>query len=79
MLDVYAFRRAVAVTPSDIDDLESPSRALYIGTGGNLTVEMLNSSVPVLFLAVPSGTILPIRVTKVLSTGTGADDIISMY
>ena len=68
---------AAAVTPSDSVDLANTSTALYIGGTGNLTVIMLGGE-QVTFAAVPVG-ILPIRVTRVLSTGTAATNILALW
>lgn len=70
---------AVAVTPHDTNDLAAPTRALYVGTGGDVEVIMLNGSSAVVFANVPSGAILPIRVSRVLDGNTGADDILALY
>jgi hypothetical protein len=66
-----------AVTPSDAESLQEASRALYVGSGGNLSVRMLSGEI--LALAnVPGGTLLPLRVTAVLSTGTTAASIAAL-
>ena len=75
--DTVSAKRAVAVTPSDATVL-SNTRALYIGTAGNLAVTM-NDGVSATFSNVIGGTILPVQVTKVLSTGTTASNIVAMY
>jgi hypothetical protein len=67
---------AEAVTPSDTDDLVAVSRALYIGGAGDVVVTMLGGG-DVTFKAVPVGTILPIRVSRV-KAATGATYIISL-
>lgn len=69
---------AVAVTPSDSTDLAYVSRALYIGTGGNLVVTMAGGG-DVTFSNIPDGSILPIRVSRVKATSTTASGIISIY
>ncbi len=69
---------AVAVTPSDGADLTNTSRALFIGTSGNITVYMKDQSTAVLFTNVPVG-VLPIRVDRVLSTGTTASGIVALW
>ena len=81
---------AVAVTKSDTTHFQT-TRALYIGTGGNVSVIMtdvgLSSSADgtaaqaadVIFTNVADGTILPIQVNRVLSTGTTASDILALY
>lgn len=67
---------AGAVTPDA--DLPKHCRALYVGTGGDLAVLMSDAST-VTLKAVPAGSLLPIRVRRVLSDGTTASDIVALY
>lgn len=53
------------------------TRALYVGTTGNLNVRMADGAT-VLFTAVPVG-IFPIQVDQVLSTNTTAATIVALY
>jgi len=69
---------AAAVTPSDSTDLAFTSRALYVGGAGNIVVTMAGGG-DVTFTAVPGGSILPVRVTRVKSTSTTATSIINLY
>lgn len=69
---------ATAVTPSDSTDLAFNSRALYVGGAGNLVVTMAGGG-DVTFTAVPAGSILPIRVSRVKSTNTTATSIVNLY
>ena len=69
---------AVAVTPSDSTDLTYISRALYVGTGGNIVVTMAGGG-DVTFSNIPDGSILPIRVSRVKSTSTTASGIVNIY
>jgi len=62
---------AANVTKSDSTILNSV--ALYVGTGGNLTVTMADGGNDVVFKNVPSGTFLPIAVTKVKDATTATD------
>ena len=64
-----------AVTPSDSTVLTGV-RALYVGTGGDVIVDGA-STTNVTFKAVPSGTVLPITVTKVCAA-TGASNIVAL-
>lgn len=66
---------AVAVTPSDATLLH-PTRALYIGVTGNLTVTMYDG-VDVVFSNVPVG-IFPVQVKKV-KVATTASSIVALY
>jgi hypothetical protein len=65
-----------AVTPSDTVEF-SLCRALYVGVGGNVTV--LSDGVPVTFLNVPTGLVLPVETTQVRATGTTATNIVALY
>ncbi len=66
-----------AVTPSDSAGFSETSRAIYVGSGGNLSVRMLSGEV--LTLAnVPTGLLLPLRATAVLATGTTASAITAL-
>ena len=69
---------AVLVSPNDSTDLTYVSRAVYVGTGGNMKVTMADSGT-VLFTGVPSGTTLPIRVSRIWSTTTTASTIINLF
>ena len=68
---------AVLVTPSDSTDLTNVSRAVYVGTAGNMKVTMSESGT-VLFTGVAAGTTLPIRVSRIWSTTTTASTIIAL-
>jgi len=76
--DISPITRAVAVTPSDATDLVNVTRAIYVGDGGNVSVIMADSESPVLFTSVPTGTTLPIRVSRIRSTGTTALAIVAL-
>jgi hypothetical protein len=68
----------VAVTPHDSTDLTTVSRAIWVGTGGNV-VAVTASGSPVTFNNVPDGTLLPIRVSRINSTNTTASDIVALW
>lgn len=68
----------LAVTPSDSTNLTSPSRALYVGTTGNVNVLSFDSASNVIFRNVPSGFILPISVLRVNATDTSATNIVAL-
>jgi hypothetical protein len=70
--------RAAAVTPHNTNELEFVTRALYVGSVGDVKVAMADSG-EVTFVAVPTGTTLPIRVKKVFATGTDATDIVALW
>ena len=69
---------AAAVTPHDTNELSYVTRALYVGTGGNVKVQMQDSGT-VTFVSVPTGTTLPIRCKKVFATNTDATDMVALW
>lgn len=66
-----------AVTPSDNTDLPVVSKALWVGTGGDVRLKGVNGQ-PVVFVGVPSGFIIPVRASRVYATGTTATDIVAL-
>lgn len=69
-------RNAVAVTPHDTNS--NRADALYVGTGGDVAILAVGSGSSVTLSNVPDGTFIPIRVVKVLSTGTTASNIVAL-
>jgi len=69
---------ATAVTPSDSADLPNVCRGLYVGSTGNITVDMPDGAT-ILFSNVVSGIIFPVRVKRVRSTGTTATGLVAIY
>lgn len=70
-----------AITPNDSTVFSQPTRAIYVGSGGNLTVQMVgydNSNTILTFTNLFSGTILPIRAQRVYTTTT-ATNLVGMY
>jgi hypothetical protein len=66
-----------AVTKSDTVALPTVSRALYIGTTGDLVVKSANGAA-ITFKSVPAGSILPIQATYVMAATTAAD-IVALF
>jgi len=84
-LDRYFARRTVQdpairlqnVTPSDTVDFAEAPKSIYVGTGGDINVLALHDSQSVLFKDYQGW--LPVRVKRVLETGTTATDIVAAY
>ena len=70
---------AIAVTPSDTNDLTHVSLLLYIGVTGDVTLDTVGGEPTILFKAVPAGTQLKIRATRIRATGTTATNIVAIY
>ena len=69
---------ADAVTANDSSDLTNVARALYVGTGGDLKVTTAGGDT-VTFNDVQGGSILPVRIKRVFSTGTTASNMVAIY
>ena len=63
-----------AVVPSDSIDLPETTRAIYVGTAGDIALRMLTGETLTLANVQP-GSLFPLRVTRVLATGTTATGI----
>lgn len=66
-----------AITPDDSTGLPETTRAIYVGTAGDISVT-LASGADVTFVNIPSGTLLPIRASHVKSTSTTAINVIGL-
>lgn len=69
---------AAAVTPNDSADLATRSRAIYVGTGGDVAVVMAGGEA-VTFAGILGGSLLPVRVDRVKATGTTASNIVAVW
>lgn len=68
---------AFAITPSDSTDLPETTRAINVAAAGNVAVRMMGQTTPVT-LYVAAGIPFPIRVDRVLATGTTATGIVGL-
>ncbi len=69
---------AAEISPSDSSDLTNTARALYVGTQGNVKVTTAGGDT-VTFEGIAAGSIIPVRVQRVFSTGTTATNLVSIY
>lgn len=67
-----------SVTPADGSDQPQVSRAIWVGGAGNLSV-VTRGGDTITLVGVPAGTMLPIRATRIRSTGTTATNIVALY
>lgn len=68
---------AFAITPSDTTDLTEAVRALYVGSGGSISLRTVSGATAT-FLSVSAGSILPVRADRVMQAGTTAADIVGL-
>ena len=71
-------KSAFAIIPDDTADLPSATKAVYVGTGGDITARPVDSDIDVLFRNVVAGTILPVRIRAVRVGGTTAADLVGL-
>jgi len=69
---------AAAVTPDDVALLGTTSRAVFVGQPGDLAVQMQGGQ-SVTLPNVQGGSLLALRVVKVLQTGTTAAGIVALW
>lgn len=60
------------------DTLSKESRGIYVGSGGDLKVDLADGST-LTFVGLLAGVVHPLRVVKVYQTGTDADNIVAVY
>jgi hypothetical protein len=69
-------RNAFMAVPHDLTPLPAVSKALYIGTAGDVTLRPVDASADVVYRNVPAGKYLVIRASHIRATGTTATDIV---
>lgn len=70
-------RKLIAISPSDSTVLEEGVRALWVGTGGSVSILCPGERSAVTIANIPDGTLLPIRAAKVMAA-TDASDIVGI-
>lgn len=66
-----------ALVPSDSTALTRSTRAIYVGTAGDLSVRLVSGD-EVTLSGVIAGMIYPMRVSHVLATGTTAGGLVGL-
>ena len=69
---------AFAVTPHATDLLPNATRGLWVGGAGDVAGYMVNGD-QVTFSGIQAGTLLPIRLARVLVAGTTATQMVGLY
>lgn len=68
---------ATAITPSDTDNLPTPS-VVYVGGAGTVKVTTAQGD-DVTFVGVNSGSVIPVQVLRVWATGLTASSLVRVY
>lgn len=69
-------RAPFAITPSDTDPLPFVTKAIYVGTGGHVSLRGVSAAADVTYRNVPAGSYLEVRASHVRATGTTAADLV---
>ena len=69
---------AFEITPHDTQELAIVTKALYIGTGGDVVLRPLEGAIDVTFRNLLAGSILDVRALAVRATGTSASDLVGL-
>ena len=78
-LNQLLYDSAVAVSPDDASDITgAPYKALYVGVGGDVALDLNNSGEAIVFKNLASGQILPVVFDRVDSTGTPATNLVAL-
>ena len=72
-------RNSETITPDDDNDLDHTTRALWVGSLGDIEVLLVNDTVSTIFTNIPSGTLMPLCVKRVLAGSTTASDIVGIW
>lgn len=65
------------ITPHETNDLTVLTRAIMVGTAGDVSVRLQDGTTVTLSLS--SGVIYPLRICKLFVTGTTAAQIVGLY
>ena len=71
-------RGGFAVTPSDSVDLPRETRAIYVGSSGDLSLLLVDGSA-VTLAGIVGGSLVPVRATRVKATDTTASLLVGLY
>jgi hypothetical protein len=66
------------ITPNDTDDLAKATKAIFVGTGGDVVLRSVSGAADVTFRNLPDGSILDVRVRAIRASGTSAANIVGL-
>ena len=67
-----------AIIPDDATDLVEVTKALYVGTGGDVVLRAVDAAGDTTFRNLQDGSTLDVRVSAVRATGTTAGDMVGL-
>lgn len=73
------FRHSYTITPNDGNDLPKPIKLLYVGSGGDIVLELEKDTSPITISVTPGQIIKDLLIRKIHATGTTASNLIGVY
>lgn len=70
--------RSFVITPHATDDLVRVTRALYVGSGGNLTVRFKGDTTDRTLTGLQTGAVYPFRLSAVRAAGATAGSLVGL-
>ncbi len=71
-------RNCFAITPSDDQKVSEVPKAIYVGTGGDIVLNLVDGDQDVHFRNVQNGTIIAVCPQFIRTSGTSASDIVGL-
>lgn len=68
----HGFAKAYPITPNDSTDIGQACEGLFVAVAGNIVLTPAQGGSNITCTACPAGTFIPIKVKRVLATGTSA-------
>lgn len=70
--------RSFPITPHATDELVRVTRAIFVGSAGNLTVRFAGDSADVTLTGLQAGVVYPFRLSAVRAAGTTAGALVGL-
>jgi len=71
-------RQAFAITPHATAEIDPLPKAIYVGTGGDITLRTADGAADVVFKNIAAGQMLDVRARHIRAAGTTAADIVGL-
>lgn len=71
-------RQLFAISPQDDTDLPVATKAIFVGSGGDVAIRPVDGQNAVVLRNVVGGTVLAIRAATIEETGTTASDLVGL-
>lgn len=70
--------QSLAITPDDEDIISPVLEGIWVGTTGNISIQLEHDTSPQTWLNIPDGTFIQGRIARIFATNTTASNIIGV-